>query len=397
MDRGRLQTVTDVDRELLQTAMTALVSRVDRTLSEVGDAFPYVADPDTGSWTTTDDGNWCGGHWVDLLWLASRYADDPEKDRFEAAARSQTEILRENMVRDTMFCGMNFNYAGFRGYDATGDRSLFALGLEGADAMVDAFHERARMVPIGEYQVKGPEEQFDLKTEHADRPVGSRVGATDAIYTALPVLWRAYRETGRTRFRDVAVAHADRHLDRCLRPDGSTWHECAFDPETGTLARQFNDLAHGRDTCWARGLGWSVAGLARAHSETGAERYLDALERMIDYYRTHAPPDMVPYWDFEDPAIPDAPRDTSAAALVAYGLTRMDDAGGHPDRVAALHETGVETLASLLRNYLVTDPAADRYGAVQHGCFNKPGDYATDNELLWTDYYVARTVHELLE
>lgn len=382
--------------------MDALTARTEETLAETGDEFPYVVDADTGRWMTTSDGNWCGGHWVDLLWLARDHAARDGTDlnvdppRFADAARTHAETLRAEMPRDNMFCGMNFHYAGFRGYDTTGDRSFFALGLEGADAMVAAFHERARMVPIGEYQIEGPEEQFDLETEHADRPPGSRVGATDAVYTALPVLWRAYRETSIPEFRDVAVAHADRHLDWCLRPDGSTWHECAFDPETGALERQFNDLAHGADTCWSRGQGWSIAGVARAYSETGAERYLAALERMVDYYTDHTPSDMVPYWDFEDPEIPDAPRDSSAAALVAYGLTRLRDEGDDPERVAALRDVGHATLDSLLRNYLVTDPDDDRYGAVLHGCFDRPGDYAVDTELLWTNYYLARTVHDAL-
>ncbi|WP_436346844.1 hypothetical protein [Natronorubrum sp. FCH18a] len=35
-------------------------------------------------------------------------------------------------------------------------------------------------------------------------------------------------------------------------------------------------------------------------------------------------------------------------------------------------------------------------GMVLHGCYAKPSEYATDNELVWTDYYVAYTLHELL-
>jgi unsaturated chondroitin disaccharide hydrolase len=34
---------------------------------------------------------------------------------------------------------------------------------------------------------------------------------------------------------------------------------------------------------------------------------------------------------------------------------------------------------------------------VLHGCYNMPGNYATDNELVWTDFYVARTLRRLLD
>jgi unsaturated chondroitin disaccharide hydrolase len=296
-----------------------------------------------------------------------------------------------------MFYGMAHHYAGFRAYDATGDRRLFGLGLDGADAMVDSFHEGARQIPLGDLKLRGPENFRGPESDHG--PSGDRVGAVDNVYTALPVLWRAYRETGDARFRDIAVSHADRHLDWYVRPDGSTWHHAVFDAETGNLERQYNELAHADDTCWARGQGWNVAGLARTYRETGAGRYLDALERTVAYYVAESPADLVAYWDFAAPQGSETPRDTSAAALVAYGLVRLDPESvprGHADRVADLRRTGERVLAALIADYLITDAEDDRYGMVKHGCYNYPGGFATDNELVWTDYYVAEAVSALL-
>jgi unsaturated chondroitin disaccharide hydrolase len=91
-----------------------------------------------------------------------------------------------------------------------GERSLFGVGLTGADAMVAAFHEGAKQIPLGELAIKGPKEFRGPESDHG--PPGTQIGAVDNIYTALPVLWRAYEETGNPEFRDVAVAHADRHL-----------------------------------------------------------------------------------------------------------------------------------------------------------------------------------------
>ena len=291
-----------------------------------------------------------------------------------------------------MFAGMNYLYAGFRGYDVTGDRSLFGAGLTAADAMADLYLDHARMIPIGDYRIEGPEEQFDLSESHGDLLSGSLVPAVDSIYTAVPILWRAYEETSDPRFRDVAVSHADRHLDWCIKPDGSTWHEVGIDPETGDLIEQYNDLAYSDETCWSRGQGWNVAGLVRAYDETKADCYLTALESTVGYYVDNSPGDLVPYWDFKDPAIPDAPRDTSAVSLTAYGLARLDPTD---DQMADLRETGQAILSSLLEEYLVTE--GDRRGMVLHGCYNKPGNYATDHKLIWTDYYVAATLFDLLE
>jgi len=371
--------------ETLDRAMDALVDRVGSTLAETGAEFPYFADPETGEWETTADGNWCGGHWVGLVWLAAEHADDPAAtDRFETAARAHTETMAAFIPQDSMFCGMNFHHAGFVGYDATGDRRPFALGLEGADATVAAFDERARQVPLGGLAIRGPEQFRGPESDHG--PPGDRLGAVDAVHTSLPVLWRAFEETGDTRFRDVAVSHADRHLDWYAREDGSTWHHAVFDGDTGALERQYNELAIRDDTCWARGQGWHVAGLARAYAETGARRYLRAVETSVDYHRAHAPADGVPRWDYAAPD--DEPRDTSAATLVAYGLALLpvEPATAH------LRAYGRELLATLVADYLVNDADAPNRGAVLQGCFNRPGRYADDNELLWTNYYLAATV-----
>ena len=373
--------------QTLESAFDATVSRVESILDRVGDAFPYFADPESGEWTTTPNGNWCGGHWIGLLQLAAEHTGD---ERFTRAARERTETMIEYMPRESMFCGMNFHYAGFRAYDLTGDRSAFGLGLAGADAMVDYYDERARHIPLGLLDIKGPE-QFRGPDE--DRgPRGDRVGAVDDVYTALPVLWRAYEETGDPRFRDTAVSHADRHLDWFIKEDGSTWHHAVFDADTGELERQYNELALSDETCWARGQGWNIAGLCRAYTETGAERYRSGLERTVEYYRRRSPDDHVPYWDFEAPRERETPRDTSSAALAAYGLTRLPD----QTDTSELRGFGRQILGNLLENHLATDPDHPCYGGLLNGCFNAPGEYATDNELIWSDYYLAYTLYELV-
>jgi unsaturated chondroitin disaccharide hydrolase len=45
-----------------EQVLSLIVERVRQTLDSVGEGSPYYADPDSGEWITTDDGNWCGGH-----------------------------------------------------------------------------------------------------------------------------------------------------------------------------------------------------------------------------------------------------------------------------------------------------------------------------------------------
>lgn len=380
------------DSERYPDALTALCERTATILDATGERFPYVYDREADGWETTANGNWCGGHWIGLLWLAAAETEaEATSDRFERAAREHTETMRSYMPRDSMFCGMNFNYAGFRGYDHIGDRSLFGLGLEGADAMTALFDEGARQIPLGKLAIKGPEQFRGPESAHG--PPGDRLGAVDNLYTAVSILWRAFDEVGDPTFRDVAVSHADRHVDWYVREDGRTWHHAVFDEE-GTLVRQYNELAHSDETCWARGQGWSIAGLAAAYAATDAARYRRALESNVEYYRENTPTDLVPHWDFEVPDPASEPRDSSAAALTAYGLLALlpDD-----ESVADLRAVGLQILDSLVSSYLVTDPSDPAYGRVQHGCFNRPGNYAVDTELIWTAYYLAETLHSVLD
>jgi unsaturated chondroitin disaccharide hydrolase len=381
-----------ISRDERRQALDAILHFVEYTLPRLEDRFPLVGDTETGEWETTADGNWCGGHWVGLLWLASERStsDGPE---YESAAKSLAELVDDAIPRDTMFYGLNAEHAGFRGYDATGDRELFAFGLRGADAMADLFHLMARQVQSGDYDIAGPDGFREEDTSHHDSgcPESTGLCAVDNVFTALPVLWRAYRETGKEHFRDLAVAHADRHIDWFVRSNGSTWHHATFDARTGALRDRDNAMGNSDDSCWARGFGWHVAGLARAYRETGAERYLSVLEQSLDYYRSNTPDDGIPHWDFEVEATPETPRDTSAAALVAYGLCQLPDI----EATASLRTVGASVLSSLVSHYLLTDAGESRRGLVTDGCYNMPSNYATDNALIWTQYYVGAALDAL--
>ena len=102
----------------------------------------------------------------------------------------------------------------------------------------------------------------------------------------------------------------------------------------------------------------------------------------------------MPYWDFDDPAIPDAPRDTSASAIVAAAL--LDIAAPHPDPAAAGRraEQACRLLDALCRDYLARDP--DHRGLLREGCYSKPHDEGTVSAVLFGDFYFVEALTKLL-
>ena len=83
---------------------------------------------------------------------------------------------------------------------------------------------------------------------------------------------------------------------------------------------------------------------------------------MTDWYLAHVPDDEVPYWDFVDPDIPDAPRDSSSAAIAASGMVDLSLADPSPARrdaylTAARDDARQPDVAGVLSRWAPTRPS----------------------------------------
>ena len=85
-------------------AIGRMQKRMEDTRRRVGGAYPHWADPETGGWTTTADGDWTGGFWAGMHWLASKHTGE-EKYRAQAAALAQG--LKNRIAVDTV-CSNRF-------------------------------------------------------------------------------------------------------------------------------------------------------------------------------------------------------------------------------------------------------------------------------------------------
>lgn len=61
------------------------------------------------------------------------------------------------------------------------------------------------------------------------------------------------------------------------------------------------------DSMWARGQAWAIYGYTVVIGKQKDVRYLDFVQKVTDVYLKNLPEDYIPYWDFNDPSIPDAP------------------------------------------------------------------------------------------
>src|SRR3981081_4595353 len=88
-------------------ALARMHGRIARTAASVTDGFPHFADPATGTWTTSPGGDWTGGFWNGMLWLAARYGEDPGSRTW---ASRWTARLAPRARSETVFRGFLFYY-----------------------------------------------------------------------------------------------------------------------------------------------------------------------------------------------------------------------------------------------------------------------------------------------
>jgi len=84
-------------------SLDVLCRRVIETENTVGAAWPYYADPVSGVWATTEDGDWCGGHWVEALRIVGELTED---DRLVRRSHERSEQLRPYLERETSSAGI---------------------------------------------------------------------------------------------------------------------------------------------------------------------------------------------------------------------------------------------------------------------------------------------------
>ncbi len=135
------------------------------------------------------------------------------------------------------------------------------------------------------------------------------------------LIW-ASEYTGNSRFREIAIQHANTTLKNHFREDGSSYHVLNYDPQTGAIKEKKTAQGYSDESAWSRGQAWGLYGFTYIFRATGDSAYLQQANKIAAFITQHPnlPDDKVPYWDFNAPDIPDAPRDASAAAIISAAL-----------------------------------------------------------------------------
>jgi unsaturated chondroitin disaccharide hydrolase len=327
-----------------------------------------------GKWTTTGPKAWTSGFFPGTLWVAYGATGD-------AALRAEAERrLRglEAQKRDASGNDQGFKILGSFGHAArlTGDDAYRRVVVRAARSLA------SRFVPV-----------VGATRSWGDRSSPEVMVIVDNLMN-LELLFWASKHGGDPAWYAIARSHALRTIRDHVRPDGSTFQVVDYSPESGAVERKGTRQGDARDSTWSRGQAWAVNGFTMAYRETGDRRLLDAARRVSDWFIDHLPPDRVPYWDFDAPGIPEAPRDSSAAAIATSGLLELAALEPDPGRAAGYRDAAEAIIASLSgASYLAPEGASD--AILLHGTQDFPrGNF--DTGLAFGDYYFVEALGHYL-
>jgi len=200
----------------------------------------------------------------------------------------------------------------------------------------------------------------------------------------LELLFEASDLSGDSTFRKMAISHANVTMENHFRKDYSCYHVVDYDKVKGGVRSKCTAQGYSDESAWARGQAWALYGYTVCYRETKDKKYLDFVEKIYSFIfsNKNMPADLIPYWDFNAPNIPNEPRDASAAAVMASALYELSSLGKMEYKKTA--DKIIETLSSPA--YLATVGTNGNF-VLMHSVGSIPHGSEIDVPLNYADYY----------
>jgi rhamnogalacturonyl hydrolase YesR len=366
--------IGDVIARDFQVAATQYRSLLAKVQGKPG--FPRTVEG--GALVTVGPKDWTAGFFPGSLWYLFEATGDQSWKT--AAIRSTLDTAPARFDKTQHDLGFMLGSGYGNGYRLTGDPAYRDALLAGATTLITRYNPKV-----------GAIQSWDV------RPGGAWVFPVivDNMMNLELLMWAA-KAANEPRYREIAIAHADTTLRNHFRPDASSYHLVDYDPQTGAVRMKVTVQGFADGSSWARGQAWGLYGYTMMYRETSKPEYLAQARRIADFFMNHPrlPADAVPYWDFDDSAIPNAPRDASAAAITSSALLELagfvDAASGA--RYRAFAERQLRSLSS--SDYLAA-PGENGGFLLKHATGHKPAGKEIDVPLNYADYYFLEALLRL--
>jgi unsaturated chondroitin disaccharide hydrolase len=212
-------------------------------------------------------------------------------------------------------------------------------------------------------------------------------------------IFLAAAKTGDEHLAQVAHRHCRTTQRVLVRGDGSTSHEALFDTATGECLRQSTHQGYRGDSCWSRGLAWSLYGFTRSWRQSHEPSYLSTAMLNADYYLAATPPHGVTPWDYDAPEegpLSRAQVDTSACAIAASGLLDLADSVPDATRARAYRDFALTSLLTLSRQHLGRHTPGFE-GILNGGVYHLHKGLGVHEAVLFGEYFFVEALDKALK
>ncbi|MDF9828360.1 unsaturated chondroitin disaccharide hydrolase [Ereboglobus sp. PH5-5] len=365
------QKADDKTEQLVRENFDVAAQQYTKLLQSMADVAEKNRQPrrfENGKLVTIRPRDWTSGFFPGSLWLLHEYTGDA---KWRDAAREYTARLESiKDYKGTHDLGFMIGCSYGNGLRLTNDASYRDIMLKGAESLASRFN-----------------------------PCAGVIRSWDHGYWTFPViidnmmnlefLFWASRESGNPRYREIAISHAQTTLANHFREDGSSYHVVDYDPGTGKVLFRHTKQGYAHWSPWARGQAWGLYGFTMMYRETRNPAYLEQAQRIALFILHHnrLPKDKIPYWDFDAPDIPNAPRDASAAAIIASALIELSDYTTDAKFSKWYLDTARKQLLSLSSPAYRAKVGENGGFILMHSVGHLPGNSEIDVPLNYADYY----------
>lgn len=310
--------------------------------------------------------DWCSGFFPGTLWQTFHYMGG---SYWRQEAVSHTWPIEEmKKHRGTHDLGFIIYNSFGQAYHLTDEQSFRDVNLQAANSLITRYSDKVKAI-----------RSWDWNRNVWQFPV-----IIDNMMN-LELLFWATQETGNPVYHQIAVNHANTTLKNHFRKDYSSYHVVNYDTITGGVINKQTHQGIHDESIWSRGQGWGLYGYTMCYRFTKDPAYLQQAENIADFFYSlpNMPEDLIPYWDMKDPNIPNAPRDASAAAVIASGLYELAGYSAKGDKYKTLADKIVHNLYTAYQAEVGTHQGF----LLLHSTGNYPKNDEIDMPISYADYY----------
>lgn len=321
-----------------------------------------------------DAPDWTSGFFAGTLWyLYENFKTDNLK---KYAEEYSDRVRNEQYTTDNHDIGfMIFNSFG-NGYRITQNPDYKQVVEQAAMSLSTRYRDNLGVI-----------RSWDFNSKEWPYPV-----IIDNMMNLEMLLWVA-KESKMDRLKDIALSHANTTMKNHFRDDYSSYHLVVYDPALGNPIEKRTVQGYSSSSAWARGQAWGLYGYTMMYRETKDPAYLKQAEEIAKFIMSHPnlPKDKIPYWDFNDPDIPNTYRDASAAAVMASAFIELHclTSGKLSKEYLQIAEQQIKTMSS--PEYLAAPHTNHNY-ILMHSVGYKAVGGDLDKPINYTDYYYVEAL-----